>query len=169
MSKPWATSHVSEVAKGVGIDLRISGDVKETLVSLLKLKLKEITKNMEDETLEKDPNRKTLDDPSRTRLGFNRTRGLMIDEIVNVESVSSAAVIAVNEQLENYLQKILYSASEVASNEKMGTIKQRHLDLVLASSESQNDSRLEEISDNLNLTKDESMNPKFDALTSVGI
>ena len=99
MSKPWATSHVSEVAKGVGIDLRISGDVKETLVSLLKLKLKEITKNMEDETLEKDPNRKTLDDPSRTRLGFNRTRGLMIDEIVNVESVSSAAVIAVNEQL----------------------------------------------------------------------
>ena len=128
MSKPWATSHVSEVAKGVGIDLRISGDVKETLVSLLKLKLKEITKNMEDETLEKDPNRKTLDDPSRTRLGFNRTRGLMIDEIVNVESVSSAAVIAANEQLEHYLQKILYSASEVASNEKMGTIKQRHLD-----------------------------------------
>ena len=169
MSKPWATSHVSEVAKGVGIDLRISGDVKETLVSLLKLKLKEITKNMEDETLEKDPNRKTLDDPSRTRLGFNRTRGLMIDEIVNVESVSSAAVIAANEKLENYLQKILYSASEVASNEKMGTIKQRHLDLVLASSESQNDSRLEEISDNLNLSKDESMNPKFEALTSVGI
>ena len=51
----------------------------------------------------------------------------------------------------------------------MGTIKQRHLDLVLASSESQNDSRLEEISDNLNLSKDESMNPKFEALTSVGI
>ena len=138
MSKPWATSHVSEVAKGVGIDLRISGDVKETLVSLLKLKLKEITKNMEDETLEKDPNRKTLDDPSRTRLGFNRTRGLMIDEIVNVESVSSAAVIAANEQLENYLQKILYSASEVASNEKMGTIKQRHLELVFSRSKYQN-------------------------------
>ena len=169
MSKPWATSHVSEVAKGVGIDLRISGDVKETLVSLLKLKLKEITKNMEDETLEKYPNRKTLDDPSRTRLGFNRTRGLMIDEIVNVESVSSAAVTAANEKLENYHQKILYSASEVASNEKMGTIKQRHLDLVLASSESQNDGRLEEISDNLNLSKDESMNPKFEALTSVSI
>jgi hypothetical protein len=100
MSKPWATFHVSEVAKGVGIDLRISGEVKESLVSLLQSKLKEITRNMEAKTLDKDPNRKTLDDPSRTRLGFNRTRGLMIDEIVNVESVSSAAVVAANEELE---------------------------------------------------------------------
>ena len=47
MSKPWAPSHVSEVAKGLGIDLRISGEVKHSLVILLQSKLREITKQME--------------------------------------------------------------------------------------------------------------------------
>ena len=126
MGKPWSPSHVSEVAKGIGIDLRISGDVKQDLVNLLKVELQRITRNMERETLEKDPNRKTLGDPLRTRLGFNRTRGLMIDEIVNVESVSSAAVVAANEILESYLQRILLLASEEASNDKLGTIMKRH-------------------------------------------
>ena len=35
MAKPWATSHVATVATGLGIEHRISGDVKEQLVSLL--------------------------------------------------------------------------------------------------------------------------------------
>ena len=30
MAKPWAPSHISEVAKGMGIEKRISGDVKNT-------------------------------------------------------------------------------------------------------------------------------------------
>ena len=34
MAKPWATSHIGEVAKGIGIDKRISGDVKSKLVVL---------------------------------------------------------------------------------------------------------------------------------------
>ena len=37
MTKPWAPSHVSEVAKGMGVDKRISGDVKKTLVELLNI------------------------------------------------------------------------------------------------------------------------------------
>ena len=170
MSKPWAPSHVSEVAKGVGIDLRISGDVKESLVLILQSKLKEITRNMEEETLAKFPDRKTLDDPSRTRLGFNRTRGLMIDEIVNVESVSSAAVVAVNDELESYLHKILISASEVAASEKVGTIKQRHLDLVLSSSESEDeDDSKNSIDVSNNEFTNESIDHKFEVLTSVSL
>ena len=51
MSKPWAPSHVSEVAKGLGIDLRISGEVKHSLVILLQSKLREITKQMDFEKL----------------------------------------------------------------------------------------------------------------------
>ena len=55
MAKPWAPSHVSEVAKGLGIEYRISGDVKEKLVEILHEKLRLITKEMEDETLNNDP------------------------------------------------------------------------------------------------------------------
>ena len=43
MAKPWAPSHISEVAKGMGIEKRISGDVKKTLVEVLNLELKKIT------------------------------------------------------------------------------------------------------------------------------
>ncbi|MEE2746879.1 MAG: hypothetical protein VX473_00215, partial [Candidatus Thermoplasmatota archaeon] len=81
MAKPWATSHVATVAAGLGIDHRISGDVKQQLVSLLEERLKDISREMEDQTLAADPNRKTLDDPVRMRLGFSRTRGMMIDNI----------------------------------------------------------------------------------------
>jgi len=171
MGKPWSPSHVSEVAKGVGIDLRISGGVKEALVALLQSELQRITRNMEEETLEKDPNRKTLGDPLRTRLGFNRTRGLMIDEIVNVESVSSAAVVAANEILESYLQRILLSASEEASSEKLGTIMKRHLDLVLSDSKSNIGDELiksETNSDN-EFIADSINDSKFDVLTSVSL
>lgn len=134
MAKPWAPSHVSEVAKGLGIEYRISGDVKEKLVEMLHEKLRLITKEMEDETLNNDPSKKTLSDPKRTRLGFNRTRGLMIDEIEMVESVSSAAVVSANEFLEDYLMNILLSAAQEADKENVGTIKIRHLSTVASSS-----------------------------------
>ena len=81
MAKPWATSHVATVAAGLGIEHRISGDVKEKLVELLGERLRIITREMEEATLASDPGRKTLDDPVRTRLGFNRTKGLMVDHI----------------------------------------------------------------------------------------
>ena len=99
MAKPWATSHVATVAAGLGIEHRISGDVKEKLVSLLEGQLMDICREMEDKTLEADPERKTLGDPIRTRLGFNRTRGMMIDNVARVDSVGAAAVVAANEQL----------------------------------------------------------------------
>jgi len=167
MSKPWAPSHVSEVAKGLGIDLRISGDVKNSLVTLLQSKLREITKQMELETLDKYPGRKTLDDPSRTRLGFNRTRGLMIDEISDVESVSSAAVISANEELESYLRDILISASEIANEDRVATIKQRHLDIAFSDSTTHNNVQRSELS----VVQEEHnpLNSKFEILTSVSL
>ena len=81
MAKPWATSHIGDVASGVGIEKRISGDVKSKLVELLVTELQRLTSEMEDVTLSLEPQRKTLGDPNRTRLGFNRTRGLMIGAV----------------------------------------------------------------------------------------
>jgi histone H3/H4 len=131
MAKPWATSHVATVAAGLGIDHRISGDVKEQLVSLLEEQLKILSREMEDKTLEADPDRKTLGDPIRTRLGFNRTRGMMIDNVGRVDSVGAAAVVAANEQLEAYLRTLLGSAASFATANRMNTIKPRHLQKAL--------------------------------------
>ena len=131
MAKPWATSHISTVASGLGIELRISGDVKTQLVDILEHQLKIITREMENQTLESDPERKTLDDPNRMRLGFSRTRGMMIDNISRVDSIGAAAVVAANEQLENYLLRLLRLSSDAAAIERVGTIKPRHLDKAL--------------------------------------
>ena len=131
MAKPWATSHISTVASGLGIELRISGDVKTQLVDILEHQLKMITREMENQTLESDPERKTLDDPNRMRLGFSRTRGMMIDNISRVDSIGAAAVVAANEQLENYLLRLLRLSSDAAAIERVGTIKPRHLDKAL--------------------------------------
>ena len=128
MAKPWATSHISSVASGLGIEHRISGDVKNQLVDLLEHRLKMITREMENETLESDPERKTLGDPTRTRLGFNRTRGMMIENVLRVDSVGAAAVVSANEQLESYLLQLLRLASDAAAIERVGTIKPRHLE-----------------------------------------
>jgi len=132
MAKPWASSHIAEVAKGLGIELRISGEVKGSLVPILERELERIVRDMEKETLASDPDRKTLADPTRTRLGFNRTRGMMIHEVSRVDSVSAAAVVAANEALEGHLQRLLSAATAAAANERVGTIKQRHLDAALA-------------------------------------
>jgi len=131
MAKPWATSHIATVAAGLGIDHRISGDVKEKLVSLLEDRLKDIGREMEDKTLEADPERKTLGDPARTRLGFNRTRGMMIDNVGRLDSVGAAAVVSANEQLESYLRTLLGSAANLAAADRMNTIKPRHLQKAL--------------------------------------
>ena len=167
MAKPWAPSHVSEVAKGLGIDHRISGEVKEKLVEILHLRLKEITKQMEEETLLNEPGKKTLSDPNRTRLGFSRTRGLMIEEIENVESVSSAAVVNANEILENYLKKYLLSAAEEANNENVGTIKIRHMNSTTISS---HNSKKDETPLNENKDEISSLNvQKMETLSSMNI
>jgi len=131
MAKPWATSHLAEVARGLGIDLRISGEVKEALVPILTRELEQVTRRLEEDTLTETPDRRTLSDPSRARLGFSRTRGMMIDNISRVDSVSAAAVVAANEAIESFLQRLLRSASEAAAVERVGTIKQRHLDKAL--------------------------------------
>ena len=131
MAKPWATSHISTVASGLGIELRISGDVKTQLVDILEHQLKMITREMENQTLESDPERKTLDDPNRMRLGFSRTRGMMIDNISRVDSIGAAAVVAANEQLENFLLRLLRFSSDAAAIERVGTIKPRHLEKAL--------------------------------------
>ena len=79
-AKPWSPSHVATVASAY-TDLRISGAVKTQLVELLVAKLDQIVPRMEQETLTQDAERKTLDDPIRTRLGYSRTRGLMTERI----------------------------------------------------------------------------------------
>jgi histone H3/H4 len=131
MAKPWATSHIATVAAGLGIEHRISGDVKEQLVKILEEHLKVVTREMEDRTLSAEPDRKTLDDPNRMRLGFSRTRGMMIDNLARVDSVGAAAVVAANEQLEAYLRTLLGSASNIAAVDRVGTIKPRHLQKAL--------------------------------------
>ncbi|MAS63514.1 MAG: hypothetical protein CMA34_07725 [Euryarchaeota archaeon] len=129
-SKPWSKSSIGMVA-GQFTDMRISGEVKEKLVDLLLEKLNQIVKEIEFETLDKDPSRKTLDDPRRERLGFSRTRGLILNQIKNVESVGASAVVCVNEELEKYLQQLVLLSSRAAAQNRVGTIKTRHLEKVL--------------------------------------
>jgi len=129
-SKPWSTSSIGTVA-GQFTDMRISGEVKTKLVELLLLKLNQLVNEIEFETLEKEPERKTLDDPRRERLGFSRTRGLILDQIKKVESVGASAVVCVNEELEKYLQQIILLSSRAAAQNRVGTIKIRHLERIL--------------------------------------
>ena len=83
-TKPYSPSHIGAVASNF-TTLRISGDVKSTLSELLCEELDTLVPQMERETLEIDPERKTLDDPQRTRLNYSRTRGLMQDRYTSPE------------------------------------------------------------------------------------
>jgi histone H3/H4 len=130
MAKPWSTSHIGFLASEF-TDLRISGAVKEELVKLMLAELDKLVPSMEDETLSKDPERKTLDDPQRTRLNYNRTRELMIERISKLDSVGSAAVQKGVEHLETFLSNTVRAASEAAAVDRTGTIKPRHLEKVL--------------------------------------
>jgi hypothetical protein len=58
---------------------------------------------------------------------------MMINNVKKLDSVGSAAVVSVNENLENYLLKLLLLASDNADQDKMNTIKPRHLDTALES------------------------------------
>ncbi|HJM86718.1 MAG TPA: hypothetical protein QF433_00725, partial [Candidatus Thalassarchaeaceae archaeon] len=95
-------------------------------------KLDQVVPRMEQETLTQDAERKTLDDPQRTRLGYSRTRGLMTERIEHVDSVSAAAVTAACEELESYLRNVLRACETVCTNNRMGTIKPRHLQEALS-------------------------------------
>ena len=127
VAKPYSTSHIAAVSAHF-TTMRLSGDVKERLVTLLCEELDRLVPNMEQQTLDQDPERKTLDDPQRSRLNYNRTRELMIDRIKNVESVGSAAVQAGIDHLEQHLAQLLRHASEAAERDRVATIKPRHLD-----------------------------------------
>jgi len=127
VAKPYSTSHIAAVSTHF-TTMRLSGDVKERLVTLLCEELDRLVPQMENDTLQGDPERKTLDDPYRIRLNFSRTRELMIDRIKNVDSVGSAAVQAGVEHLESYLQRLLLHGAEAAERDRVSTIKPRHLD-----------------------------------------
>ena len=81
VAKPYSSSHIAAVSSHF-TTMRLSGDVKDRLVTLLCEELDRLVPRMEDETLVQDPERKTLDDPRRSRLNYNRTRELMIDRII---------------------------------------------------------------------------------------
>ena len=130
MAKPWSTSHIGFLAAEF-TDLRISGAVKEELVKLMLAELDKLVPMMEDETLSKDPERKTLDDPERTRLNYSRTRELLIERISKLDSVGSAAVQKGVEHLEKFLSNTIRAASEAAAVDRTGTIKPRHLEKVV--------------------------------------
>ena len=149
-AKPWSTSSVSSVASNY-TDLRISGDVKELIVKLLVKKLDTLMSSLEEETLSKDPGRKTLDDPSRERLGFSRTRGLMLERITQLDSVGAAAVVRMNEDLEKYVENIIRASSKIASIERIGTIKIRHVEKYL------NLEGVNDISENKTIEEDDAL------------
>jgi len=130
-AKPWSPSHIAAVAAPF-TDLRISGAVKSQFVDLLVARLNLAVPRMEQETLSQDAERKTLDDPQRTRLGYSRTRGLMVERIEHVDSVSAAAVTAACEELESYLRELLRACETVCTNHSMGTIMPRHLEEALS-------------------------------------
>ena len=130
-TKPYSPSHIGAVAANY-TTLRISGDVKSALSDLLCTELDTLVPQMERETLEIDPDRKTLDDPQRTRLNYSRTRGLMQDRLDLVDSIGSAAVQAGVEHLEDFLADLLNRAEMAADKDRVGTIKPRHLEAALA-------------------------------------
>ena len=130
VAKPYSSSHIAAVSSHF-TTMRLSGDVKDRLVTLLCEELDRLVPRMEDETLTQDPERKTLDDPRRSRLNFSRTRNLMIDRITRVDSVGSAAVQAGVIHLEVYLERLLDDASNAAERDGVATIKPRHLDRAL--------------------------------------
>ena len=76
MAKPYAPSHIGAVASNF-TEMRLAGAVKERLVELACEEIERLVPEMEQATLAQDAERKTLDDPHRTRLNYNRTRGLM--------------------------------------------------------------------------------------------
>jgi len=130
-AKPYSSGHIGAVASNF-TDMRLSGDVKQTLVELSCDEIARIVPLMESETLTQDPERKTLDDPKRTRLNYNRTRELMIEQLGSIESVGSAAVQAGIEQVEGHLSILIKHAEAAAAKDRVATIKPRHLEIAVS-------------------------------------
>ena len=55
----------------------------------------------------------------------------MSDNLRRVDSVAAAATVSANERLEAHLLRLLRMASQVAAHERVGTIKERHLEKAL--------------------------------------
>ena len=125
--KPYSPSHIAAVASTY-TNLRISGDVKEQLVDLLVSYLETRVKSLEEQTIDSEPERKTLDDPDRTRLNYNRTRELALERLTKLESVGSAAVCRLIDDLEDHLSHLIRLSEQHASQQRVGTIKPRHLE-----------------------------------------
>ena len=68
--KPYSSGHIGAVASNF-TDMRLSGAVKQKLVELMCEEIARIVPQMESDTLAQDPERKTLDDPERTRLNLS--------------------------------------------------------------------------------------------------
>ena len=119
--KPYSPGHIGAVASNF-TDMRLSGAVKQKLVELMCEEIARIVPQMESDTLAQDPERKTLDDPERTRLNYNRTRELMIEQLSNIESVGSAAVQAGIEHIEKHLAKVIKHSEAAAEIESVATI-----------------------------------------------
>ncbi len=130
MAKPYSASHIGAVAQSF-TDMRLSGAVKQQLVYYLIQELDQLVPELETATILAEPDRKTLGDPDRTRLGYSRTRELMLDRIEKIDSVGSAAVQRAVEELERSLKKVVRKSSEYAEKDRVGTIKPRHLEQVL--------------------------------------
>ncbi len=126
MAKPYSSGHIGAVA-ATFTEMRMSGAVKETLVELLVAELDKKVPEMEDATLDANPEKKTLDDAQRTRLNYSRTRELMLERVTKVDSVGSEAVQAMVAHLEDNLSRLIKSAESAAEKDRVNTIKPRHL------------------------------------------
>ena len=138
MAKPYAPSHIASVASSF-TEMRLSGAVKESLVTMLCDEIKRLVPKMEAATLAATPDKKTLDDTNRTHLNYNRTRELMIEEIGDLDSVGSQAVQAAVIHLEDYLKRTLHSAEMAAAKDRVSTIKLRHLSIAAPASDETED------------------------------
>ncbi|MGY8669687.1 MAG: hypothetical protein ACKVJ7_01400 [Candidatus Poseidoniales archaeon] len=126
MAKPYSSGHIGAVASTF-TEMRMSGAVKDTLVGLLIAELDKKVPEMEDATLEANPEKKTLDDAQRTRLNYSRTRELMLERVSKVDSVGSEAVQAMVAHLEDNLSRLIKNAEKAAEKDRVNTIKPRHL------------------------------------------
>ena len=130
MAKPYSPGHIGAVASNY-TEMRLAGAVKQRLVELVCEEIERFVPEMEQATLAQDPERKTLDDAQRTRLNYNRTRELMIEQLGAVESVGSAAVQAGIEHVERHLATVLKHAEAAAEKDRVATIKPRHLEVAV--------------------------------------
>jgi hypothetical protein len=146
MAKPYSPGHIGAVASNY-TEMRLAGAVKQRLVELVCEEIERLVPEMEQATLAQDPDRKTLDDATKTRLNYNRTRELMIDQLASVESVGSAAVQGGIEHIERHLASMIKHAEAAAEKDRVATIKPRHLDIAIQGMGLEDDGESESVVD----------------------